>query len=79
MTILDSYRVKAQDRGDNYACALMARDLMRGDPSVFKGGYTFGNALYAAIETFDMLDKPIAISLAAAELHRLLAEEAGLA
>ena len=39
---------------DRAAVAAFAADLMRGDPAVFKVGYTRENAVIATAEAFDL-------------------------
>lgn len=79
-SLLDAYRASVDTEKD--ACALLARDLMRGDARSLKQGYTFSNALYAACELSanDRGEIPGAMLVCAVaeRLHNLLAEEAGV-
>lgn len=62
-TLADAYRMRAQGEGpwpeprhpeelEFFAAALLARDLMAGDPASLKVGYSRANAVLAAIEMF---------------------------
>jgi hypothetical protein len=44
---------------DEWAALLLAADLMRGDPSEYKAGYTRENALIAGLEVFPDARKEI--------------------
>ena len=55
--IRNHYRAAVKGQTETAAAVALAFDLTRDDPANFKQGYTFENAVLAALDVFDTVAK----------------------